>query len=100
MTDLVDPECIEGIVGVRRHATEHWGRADSGEQTVYVLHSMACRDSTPDLRECSYSLALDRGIEGLANWFAWRDRQDRPVRLAIQEGYLVPGPGDADGPTL
>lgn len=91
MSDLVDPERIEQIVGVRRHATEHWGRAHSGEQTVYVLHSKACRDSTPDLRTCPYSLALDQGIEGPANWFAWRDRQDQPVHLAIEDGYLAPG---------
>lgn len=90
MSDLVDPGRIESIVGVRRHPTEHWGRADSVELTVYVLHSQECRNSTPDLRHCPYSIALDEGIENPENWPDWRTREDRPVRLAIRDGWLVP----------
>lgn len=86
MTDLVDPSEIERIVGVPRHATEHWGRAVSVAETVYVLHSQECRDSGRDLRACRFSLALDRGIDAGA-WDGW---EDAPVRLEIWYGLLSP----------
>lgn len=91
MAELVDPQSVEAIVGVARHETEHHGRAVSAEQQVYVLHSQACRDSTPDLRDCPYSVALDRGIEHPAAWASWRRLLDRPVVLHIRyDGRLVP----------
>lgn len=90
MSDLVDPTEIETIVGVSRHTTEHWGRAVSAEQTVYILHSQECRDSGIDLRECPYSVALDRGIEDWFPWAGWRRVQDQAVRLELSRGYLMP----------
>ncbi len=63
MSGLVNPDQIEQLVGIRRHQTEHFGRADSTEQTVYILHSQECKDSGIDLRECPFSIALDQGIE-------------------------------------
>lgn len=86
MSDLVSPAIIEGIVGVKRHATEHWGRAVSDSQTVYILHSLACKDSGIDLRRCDYSVALDDGIEP-SRWV-----EDAPVRLRIEDGELLPDP--------
>jgi hypothetical protein len=93
MTDLVSPEEIEGIVGTARHPTEHWGRAVSTEQTVYILHSQECRDSGRDLRACPFSLALDDGIDVAQ----WAGREDQPVRLAIvgDEAWLVPTDGES-----
>lgn len=67
MVSLVPTEDIERIVGVRRHDDEHWARAVSAEQKVYILHSRKCLDSGRDLRECPFSLALDNGIL-LADW--------------------------------
>jgi hypothetical protein len=90
VADLVDPAEIEAIVGVERHPTEHWGRAVSAEGTVYILHSQDCRDSGIDLRECPYSVALDRGIEHPYPWTGWRRVQDRAVRLDLSRGYLMP----------
>lgn len=90
MSELVDPASIEQIVGVTRHATEHYGRAVSAEQTVYILHSQQCKDSSIDLRQCPYSIALDRGIEHPYPWTGWRRLQDQPVRLEISRGYLMP----------
>ena len=90
MSDLVDPTEIEAIVGVARHQSEHWGRASSAERTVYILHSRECRESGIDLRECPFSIALDRGIEHAFPWTGWRRVQDRPVRLEIARGYLMP----------
>jgi hypothetical protein len=90
VSELVDPTGIEAIVGVSRHATEHYGRAVSAEQRVYILHSAECRDSGRDLRECPFSIALDRGIEHDLPRPGWRSVQDRPVRLEIAAGYLVP----------
>lgn len=90
MAELVPADQIEGIVGVDRHATEHWGRAVSAEETVYILHSQECQDSDVDLRRCPFTLALDRGIQHYLPWSGWRHVQDRPVRLEIFQGFLVP----------
>lgn len=91
MADLVDPDSIERLVGVPRHATAHYGRAVTADQTVYVLHSQECKDSTPDLRTCPYSAALDRGITASLPWASWRRLLDRPIRLHIfHAGWLVP----------
>ena len=90
MSEIVDPEEIERVVGVRRHATLHFGRAVSGEQRVFVLHSEECVASTADLRKCEYSVALDRGIEALYPWLFWSTRQDQPLPLTIEKGWLVP----------
>lgn len=90
MTELVNPSEIEAVVGVSRHATEHWGRAVSAEETVYILHSQACKDSGIDLRQCPYSIALDRGIDHFLPWTGWRRVPDRAVRLDLVSGYLMP----------
>lgn len=90
MSNLVPPDIIEEIVGTRRHPTEHYGRAISADQHVYILHSQQCRDSTPDLRDCPYSVALDRGIEHPYPWTGWRRVQDKPTMLTISRGYLMP----------
>ena len=82
MTEIVPPEAIEQIVGVRRHPTQHIGRAISAEQRMYILHSQECRDSGIDLRACPYSQALDLGL----NEARWSYSADQPVRLAITGG--------------
>jgi hypothetical protein len=87
MSNLVPTEDIERIVGATRHQHLHYGRAVSAEQTVYVLHSHECRDSGIDLRDCPFSLALDRGIR-TATWNGW---EDTPVELLIAgSGRLMP----------
>ena len=89
MSELVDPSEIEQLVGVERHGWAHYGRAVSGEQVVYILHSSQCKGRNLDLRACDFSLALDRGID---EW-EWHDSMDRPVRLVIFKGRLVPAIG-------
>ena len=91
MTDLVPADQIESIVGARRHALAHLGRAVSSEQTVYILHSHACKDSGIDLRSCIYSRALDRGIDS----GDWDGQEDETVTLQAAHGWLMP---DDDGP--
>lgn len=88
MTRLEAADRIEGIVGAKRHATDHLARAVSAEQRVYILHSTACVDSGIDLRECAYSQALDYGID----LDVWGDCQDTPVRLTIDDEHedLIP----------
>lgn len=86
MSELVPAEQIEQIVGAHRHRTLHIGRAVSAEQTVYILHSHECRDSGIDLRECGFSIALDRGITA----GRWVEIEDRPVLVGIEYGRLVP----------
>lgn len=91
MTDLVNPSTIEAIVGADRGATLHRGRAvTTGKKTVYILHSAECLNSGRDLRNCPYSIALDRGITDPYPRMHWRHFQDRPVILRIHYGYLVP----------
>lgn len=86
MSELVPADEIERIVGVRRHRKAHYGRAVSAEQTVYVLHSHECRDTGIDLRECRFSVALDRGI----NPEAWSAHLDVAVALGVWDGRLIP----------
>ncbi len=84
MTELVTD--IERIVGAERRGFAHLARAVSGERRVYLLHSGECRDSGIDLRECEYSLALDRGIDGKV----WQGYEDTPVLVALHADRLVP----------
>ena len=94
MTTLVPTDRIEPLVGAPRHATDHLGRAVSAEETVYVLHSQACRDSGIDLRRCDFSATLDAFGLDRARWSGW---EDKPVRLGRNEEGLIPN-GHADGP--
>ncbi|WP_054953069.1 hypothetical protein [Flaviflexus massiliensis] len=86
MTHLVHPEEIETIVGATREQSRHIARAVSSEQTVYILHSVECRDTVEDLRNCDFSLALDRGI----NPDHWSEYEDRPVHVSVLNGQLIP----------
>lgn len=79
---------IEAIVGHERHRQVHLARAVTEEQTVYILHSQHCKDSTPDLRDCRFSLALDRGID----LEKWDGMTDTPVAIFVWEGAIRPYP--------
>lgn len=87
MTDVVPAEEIERIVGTHRHATRHYARAVSVEQTVYILHSSMCKATVPDLRECPFSLALDNGIDERD----WGGHENKAVRVTInRDSRLIP----------
>lgn len=87
MTAHVSPDEIERIVGAQRHATRHFARAVTDEGVVYILHSALCKSSTPDLRECPFSLALDNGIDGND----WDGHEDKAVRVSInRDCRLIP----------
>lgn len=87
MSEIVPSEDIERIVGTERHATRHYARAVSDEETVYVLHSRKCLVLRSDLRDCAFSIALDRGID----LEVWAEHQDEPVRVTInRSGRLIP----------
>jgi len=90
VADLVPAADIERIVGAVRDERQHLGRAVSAELTVYVLHSQQCRElheaGARDVRECLFSLALDRGIDPAD----WAGMEDRPVVLRARGGRLVP----------
>ncbi|WP_314429609.1 hypothetical protein [Microbacterium lacticum] len=89
MSRVESAEKIEGIVGAKRHAVDHIGRAVTAESRVYILHSERCRAQYADLRECPYSRALDRGIDVRKRWAGFLDR---PVRLwvSVATHKLVP----------
>lgn len=86
MTTPIPASAVVALVGVGRHATEHWGRTDSNEEQVYILHSKECRDAREDLTQCEYSIALDEGIDS----DDWVEFEDKPVRLEIRNGTLTP----------
>ena len=88
MTDRVPAEQIEKIVGRKRSDREHYARAVSAEQTVYVLHSRECLALNADLRDCPWSLALDRGID-LDEWV-----EDVPLTVYVRSGRLLPSPAE------
>jgi hypothetical protein len=51
---------------------------------AYVLHSEECLAAYSDLRECPYSIALDKGVD-TSQW-----TEDLPVPLRIdEEGWLA-----------
>lgn len=87
MSTLVDKTQIEAIVGAQRHPTVHVARGTA--TTVYILHPTACVDAHDDLRDCPYSHALDRGIDGPVASMWWR-RWDRPVVVTLHKGRLIP----------
>lgn len=86
MSELVPTELIEQLVGHPRHQTRHYARAVTAERTVYILHSGTCKATNADLRECSFSVALDRGIDEQT----WADLVDRPVHVTLRDGRLTP----------
>lgn len=89
MTERIPEDVdVEAIVGMTRHATLHYGRADPVAQVLHILHSRECVDSGTDLRLCPFSLALDVG----APVDVWEGYEDRPVELAITDhcGQLIP----------
>lgn len=90
MSAAVPPEDIERIVGIQRHQSRHYARAVSAEQAVYILHSQECRDRYADLRDCPWSLALDRGIDE----YDWSDREDQAVLVRVRAGRLIPERGE------
>ncbi len=72
-------------VGVERHPTEHWARAVSSEQKVYILHSRECLLEYEDLTECHFSVALaEHGIQE-GEW-----PEDEPVLVSVVGGVLEP----------
>lgn len=87
MTERVDPDEIEKLVGVPRALVWHRARAVSETRTVYILHSESCRGRYNDLRDCAYSRALDNGIDPKD----WAYAMDIPVNVGISiENRLIP----------
>jgi len=92
MSDRVSAAEIEQIVGARRDQTRHLGRLDEVVEMIYILHSRECLESTPDLRTCPYSLAMDALVlRRPENWpEAWRSGWDVLVLGIDVDGLLVP----------
>lgn len=88
MSRIEPAETIEATVGIKRSRSWHFARAVSAEQRVYVLHSEACMKANPDPRACTYSVALDLGID----LGVWSEHEDRAVWVQIDSdhGDLVP----------
>jgi len=82
---------VETLVGVKRHETDHYARADSERQVTYVLHSKECLNEGDDLPadDCAFSAAQDLGIVEVAS--EWEGCEDQPLKVEIDEdGYMVP----------
>ena len=89
MTSLVPADSIEQVVGRRRHPTDHIARRIG--QTVYILHSVECREAGHDLRACDFSRALDIGCDHLS----WEPYGESPVFVAVSRGGLLIPAGPA-----
>ena len=72
---------IETIVGATRHQTQHVIRGNYIDGTAYLLHSHECLARYRDLRDCPWSLALDRGEAWLPD--------DRPYYVRLRDGRLA-----------
>lgn len=72
---------IETIVGATRHQTQHVIRGNYIDGTAYLLHSHECLARYRDLRDCPWSLALDRGEAWLPD--------DRPHYVRLRDGRLA-----------
>lgn len=92
MTEKVDPQRIEQLVGARRHPAQHRGRWDTSAGQIYILHSGYCLMAFKDLRQCPYSIALDELVRDWSEGSRWDDYPDRPVALYISPitGVLEP----------
>jgi hypothetical protein len=89
VSELADPKRIESIVGVKR-ASVHVARIVTTEERLYILHTHACVAKRPDLRECPFSLALDKGIDPEV----WIGHYDVPICITIgPDGRLIPASG-------
>lgn len=84
MMEIVDRDRIEGIVGVTRHAVQHYARAVSSEQNVYILHSQKCLWDNPDLLTCPFSIALSKNGIDIDNWV-----EDVPFIVTVEDERLV-----------
>lgn len=87
MTNLVDASKIEVIVGVKRHQHYHYVNASRYNDMAYILHSFDCVASTPDLRDCVFSKALDAAGIPHGKWWGM---EDRPIIVEIEYGVIVP----------
>ena len=83
MSDLVDSDLIESIVGAARHEELHLGRWVSSTNIVYILHPHQCaaRVTLRPLTECAYSRELDYGLSE-DMWDGWQD-QTAVLRLSV-----------------
>lgn len=88
MTNIVPSTEMERLVGYPRQENTHLGRIDTTEEVMYILHSQECKDTTPDLRECPYSKALDHGRFNINRWKGFYDMS---VSLSLDaQGRLNP----------
>ncbi len=83
MTDRVPADRIEALVGAQRHQREHIIRGDYNTGRAYILHPTECLDRYSDLRDCPWSLALDRADVWLSS--------DEPSFVRVLDGRLVSG---------
>ena len=84
MTERVPANRIEALVGAKRHPWRHIIRGamdgpDAG--LAYILHPDDCRNHWDDLRDCPWSLALDRGGVWLPD--------DLPHHVRLRNGELL-----------
>lgn len=86
MSKKVDPSAIEKIVGAPRNRKAHFGKLMSDEDRMYIMHSHECVRDNEDLRQCKFSLAMDRNMPEAI----WNKYADKTVLLGVMEGALVP----------
>ena len=80
MSERVPARDIERIVGVKRHQSRHVIRVTASWR-AFILHPHDCLALYDDLRDCPWSLALDRGDAWLPD--------DKPHYVRVRDGQLV-----------
>lgn len=83
MTTRVPADRIEQLVRASRHPHEHIIRGDYTNGRAYILHSSRCVERYKDLRDCPWSLALDRADVWLSS--------DEPSFVRVRESRLIAG---------
>ena len=82
MSERVPSNQIEGIVGAKRHQSEHIIRGDDETGLTYILHPHDCLAQWGgDLSLCSLSIALD-------TFGVWLP-DNRPHRVRLRRGRLI-----------
>ena len=86
MTHRVPADQIEALVGAKRHQSRHIIRGGEVSGIAYILHPHTCLKRHTDLRECPWSLALDRDDVWLPD--------NGPHYVNLRAGQLIADLGD------
>ena len=86
MTTRVSDDKIEALVGAYREESRHIARISTREGAIYILHPNNCKRRSIDLRLCSYSESIDKGLDEAE----WEGNWDKPMYVKLIKGKVLP----------